>query len=389
MKAVVLAAGEGRRLEPLTNRRPKPMLPIANKPLLEYVVEAVAGAGIEDLVLVVGYKRERIQTHFGDGDDWNVDIEYAIQEKQLGTGHAVLQTEEYVEEEFIVLNGDRIVESAVVAETLQTERPADGMTMAVTRSAQPSSYGVVDIDGDLVVDLTEKPRATETPSGIINAGVYRFDTTVFDHLRNCESGSDGELGITSAIERYIDEGAVQPVRYQGLWLDLSYLWDMSGVSRRVIDRFGAGATDGAVIEESAVVADAVTLGNDVRVGANATVRPGTVLADNVTVGPNVVLSNTVVYPGASIGPGTVLRDCVVGENASLGANVTVAGDATSMVVEGMVHEDVSLGAVVGDYANVGDGVVLGSGTVVGDAARIESGATVSGTIGSDVEVRRG
>jgi glucose-1-phosphate thymidylyltransferase len=365
------------------------MLPIANKPLLGYVVEAVSMSGIDELVLVVGYKRERIQTHFGDGDEWDVDIEYAVQEKQLGTGHAVLQAEQYVGDEFVVLNGDRIVESGVVEATIQADIEEGNMTMAVTRSDQPSSYGVVELDGDQVVSLTEKPRAGEAPSGIINAGVYRFDTSVFDLLRKCETGEDGELGITTAIEQYIDDGDARAVRYRGLWLDLSYLWDVTGVSRRVIDRFDAEMAETARVEESTVIADTVTVGDDVRVGANATIRPGTVLGDNVAIGPNAVLTNVIVYPDATIGPGTVLRDCVVGENASLGANVTVSGDDASMVVDGRIHQNVTLGAVFGDHARVGDGVIVHSGTVVGDSARVESGSTVSGTIETGVEVRRG
>ncbi|WP_435358653.1 sugar phosphate nucleotidyltransferase [Haloarchaeobius sp. DFWS5] len=389
MKAVILAAGEGRRLEPLTNRRPKPMLPIANKPLLEYVVEAVAEAGIEEIMLVVGYKRERIQTHFGDGADWGVDIEYAVQEKQLGTGHAVLQAEEAIDGGFVVLNGDRIVESTVVSATLDVDRPTDGMTMAVTRSNQPSSYGVVDVDGEFVTALTEKPRATSVPSGIINAGVYRFDESVFDYIRACKRDEGGELGITAVVDRYIADNGVRAVRYRGLWLDISYLWDVPGVSRRVIDRFDTPLSDTATVEESAVVAAATAFGTDVRIGANTTIRPGTTLGDNVTVGANVVLSNVVVYPDVTIGPGTVLRDCVVGENASVGANVTVAGRSASMVVDGIAYDDVSLGAVVGDNAHVGDGVVLESGTVLGDSSLVDTGTTVGGAVDSNVEVRRG
>ena len=112
--AVILAAGAGRRLEPLTNRRPKPMVPVANRPLLEHVIETVAAAGIDRIVLVVGYKQERIRNHFGDGDEWDVTIEYVEQSTQLGTGHAVLQAESIVDDPFIVLNGDRIVDVEAV-----------------------------------------------------------------------------------------------------------------------------------------------------------------------------------------------------------------------------------------------------------------------------------
>ncbi|MDY7082770.1 MAG: sugar phosphate nucleotidyltransferase, partial [Halobacteria archaeon] len=112
-------------------------------------------AGIEEIVLVVGYKRDRIQTHFGDGDDWDVEIEYAVQDKQLGTGHAILQAEEYMDEGevFLVLNGDRIIETSLVEELVEeSEKADDDVVMSVTRSDEPSEYGVVDMEGNRVVD---------------------------------------------------------------------------------------------------------------------------------------------------------------------------------------------------------------------------------------------
>jgi len=156
--AVILAAGEGRRLEPLTNRRPKPMVPVANRPLLEHVVEAVAAAGIDRIALVVGYRQERIRNHFGDGDDWGVTIEYVEQSTQLGTGHAVLQAESVVDGPFVVLNGDRIVDAAVVSQVRDLARDGDHPAMAVTTAEHPREYGVVTLDGDRVTGIDEKPE---------------------------------------------------------------------------------------------------------------------------------------------------------------------------------------------------------------------------------------
>ncbi len=384
-----MAAGEGRRLEPLTNRRPKPMIPVGNQPVLEYVVEAVADAGIDDIVLVVGYKRDRIQTYFGDGNDWGVDVSYAVQEKQLGTGHAVLQAEPHVDGAFVVLNGDRIIEPGVVEQVIDAPREAGDAVMAVTRSKRPGDYGVVTTDGDRATDIAEKPGPHGSASEIINAGVYGFDDSVFAAIRACDVGPDGELAITSALDRLISRATVRCVRYRGQWVDLTHLWDVVSVNASVLDWFGAGIAETATVESGAVVADAVDVGGDARIGANAALRPNVTLGDNVVVGSNAVLSNAVVFPGAVIDDGAVVRDAVVGEDARVGPNTTVVGGDADVVVDGTYHEGVTFGGVLGDYADVGGGVLVEPGTRLGDDAIVESGATLTGAISPETEVRRG
>jgi len=388
MKAVVLAAGEGQRLEPLTNLRPKPMVPIANQPLLEYVIDSVSDAGIDEIVLVVGYKRERIQTYFGDGHRWGVDIEYAVQEKQLGTGHAVLQAEDHVDDEFLVLNGDRIITADLVEQLVEKRRNTAETVMAVTRADDPSEYGVVTLDGDRVTGITEKPQATTAPSDIVNAGVYAFDQSVFDAIRDIDPDPTGELALTAAIERHLDDEPVRAVRYRGLWVDVSYLWDVTAVTAQVLDELDDPIQNG-VVDEGAQVADDVRIGSDTRVGANATVRRGSALGNNVTVGANAVLSNVVAFDDATIGDGAVLNDCIVAENATVGPNTTVPGGPADVVVDDTYCESVDLGAVVGDNASVGGGSVLVGGTVIGDGATVQDGVTVSGRVPTDAEVRRG
>ena len=388
MKAVVLAAGQGSRLKPLTNNRPKPMVPVANRPLLEYVVEAVADAGITDLVLVVGYKRDRIQTYFGDGDDFGVDIEYAVQEKQLGTGHAVLQAEPYVSGPFVVVNGDRIITPTVVERVVEAVTRGE-RAMAVTRSDQPSGYGEVTLDGDAVSRVTEKPGPDRSSSEIINAGVYGFDRSIFDAIRETETGADGELGITSTIQRLVERTTVRPVRYRGLWIDVSHVWDVVTVNAGLNSHRETTVAESATVKSGAQVGPDVNVGPNAVVESNATLKPGTTIGAGATVGSNVVVSNTVAFPGAVVGDGSVVVDSVVGENASLGANTTAAGGTGDAVADGRVYEDVTLGAVVGDNTDVGGGVTFATGSVVGDDAEIETGATVSGPVRSGSEVRRG
>jgi glucose-1-phosphate thymidylyltransferase len=385
MKAIILAAGEGRRLEPLTETRPKPMLPVANRPLLEHVVESVVAAGIEEVVLVVGYKRERIQSHFGDGDDWGIDIEYAIQDKQLGTGHAVLQAERHIEDTFVVLNGDRIIDPSIVERAIDAD---DGETLlAVTRTDDPSGLGIVETDGDHATGITEKPPQNEITSEVVNAGVYRFEPDVFDAIRDTET--TGELAITATLDRLAAAGDVRVFRYRGAWLDVSYLWDLLAVNASLLNGNPIDVPGTARIGKNAVVTDGVAVGSDARIGASTTVLSGTAIGENARISPNAVLDNVVVLPDATVGAGAVLRDCVVGENARVGPNTTVAGGPADVVVDGTVHEDVRLGGVVGDNARLGGAVSVHPGAVIGNGTAVEGGVAVDGRVPSSAEVRRG
>ncbi|NHN46469.1 NTP transferase domain-containing protein [Halostella sp. JP-L12] len=385
MKAVILAAGEGRRLRPLTNRRPKPMLPVANTPILESVVEAVAAAGIDEIVLVVGYQRARIQNHFGDGDDWGVDITYAIQERQLGTGHAVAQAAPYVDDDFLVLNGDRIIDANLVERVRTTNTDADAVVTA-TRVDTPREYGVVTTDAERLVDIQEKPTHQPT-SELINAGVYRLPPAIIDVIDHTDPTPEGEIGLPRAVTNLADHTRVDVLRHQGTWTDVSQLWDLLRVNAHLLDDT-TNATAGR-IDPSAAVADAVTVGTDTVVGPNTTLRPGTALGPNVTVGANAVVANAIVLQDAVIEDGAVVRDCIVGENATVGAGSTVSGGQTTLTVDGTVHEDVTLGGVVGDNTTLGSTVVLEPGTVIGDDVTVGDGAVVGDRIASNAVVRTG
>ena len=388
MKAVILAAGEGRRLKPITNLRPKPMIPIANRPLLEHVVTAVVNAGINDIVLVVGYKRERIQTYFGDGKAWNVNIEYAVQEKQLGTGHAIAQAKPFIDGDFLVLNGDRIIESKLVERLVRKHKEARGTSMAVTRSDAPSEYGVTELDGETVTGITEKPLKHETSSDFINAGVYGFEASIFDAIQAADSTMHGENRITEAIGRLVKNDTVRAVRSQGMWIDVSNLWDILSVNSNVLDQIGSTSGEGEV-NDAAHIGSSVLLGTDCRVGPNATLLHGTSIGQNVSIAANVVISNSVVFPDVSIGEGAVLKDCVVGNNVVIGPNATVVGGEGDVVIEGDFYEGVTLGGVLGDNSSIGGGTLVESGSVLGNNTNVASGAVVEGRIPSHAEVRRG
>jgi len=386
--AVILAAGEGRRLEPLTNRRPKPMVPVANRPLLEHVVEAVAAAGIDRIALVVGYRQERIRNHFGDGDDWDVTIEYVEQSTQLGTGHAVLQAEPIVDGPFVVLNGDRIVDADVIAAT--RERVLDGTypTMAVTTAERPREYGVVSLDGDSVVAIEEKPEGP-VDTNRINAGIYGFSPAVFDAIR--QTHAPGELAITATLNDLAaaDDQGVTAIPYDGRWLDVSNLWDLLTVNAALIGNEMGAEPDSPDLGNSVAVADDVAVAGNVRVASNVTIGGSTAIGSNATIEANAVVENAVIFPDAVIGAGAVVRDAVVAGNARIGPNATVAGEPATVVVGDAVHHSVELGGVVGDNAVIGGGATVTGGAVVGDDVRADAGVVIDGRVESGAIVRRG
>ncbi|MFB6283486.1 MAG: sugar phosphate nucleotidyltransferase [Halobacteria archaeon] len=387
LKAVVLAAGEGRRLKPLTNVRPKPMIPVANRPLLEDVVKALSEAGVDDIVLVVGYKKDRIQTYFGDGDDWDVDITYVVQNKQLGTGHAVMQAEKYVEGDFLVLNGDRIVEADSVEQLIQRYLEVEGCVMSVSRSDEPSDYGVVDMEAGKAVDVREKPPEYDTRSDIINAGLYAFNQSVFDYIGRGDVG--GEISLTDALRRMMSDIDVNVVRSEGLWIDVSYLWDILTVNSQVIDRTGGSVKGNARIRDGAQVSGRSLVGNDCHVGTNATILPGTSLGENVSVGANAVVSNSVVLPDATIGEGSVVKDTIISGNTHVGPNVTMEGGKSRVIVDDELYQDVRLGGVVGDNTQIGAASVVESGNIIGNDVSIGVGSLVRRNVDPKTRVEHG
>ena len=385
--AVVLAAGKGTRLSPLTDNRPKPMLPAANKPLLEHVVESLAEASIDRVVIVVGYKRERIQNYFGNGEEWGLEIEYAFQERPRGTGDALLQAESHIGEDFVAMNGDRIVDPELVERLVDRRSETGDPCLAVTGVEEPSKYGVVELDGDRVIDITEKPTPSEAASKVVNAGVYAFGPEIFSAVRRTDYR--GELALTDTLADLLEDHPLRAVRYRGVWLELSEPWDLLSLNDGILGIEGSRVSPTAQIGDDATVTDPVAIGSDAHLQPGARLLRGTAIGDNVWIGANAVITNSVILPDATVHPGTVLADCVVGESAQVGPNVTAEGGVTDVVVDDTLHTDVRFGGLIGDRARVGGNVTIQPGAILGNEVEIGSGAVVADTVPTGTRVRKG
>jgi glucose-1-phosphate thymidylyltransferase len=385
-EAVVLAGGEGRRLWPLTTYRPKPLLTVANRPIIDYVIDALRAVDVDRFVIVVGHGHTRLQTHL---TEQYPELEPTVlhQERRLGSGHALQQAEAAVGQEFLVVNGDTVISPEIVRETAARAREDGGPAVAVRVSDRPEQYGVVRTTSDGRVETIEE-RPAETDRYLVNAGVYALDRSVFDALDRTPS-RDGELHLPQAIA-HLDPATV---RTDERWFDPATPWELLDATESLLsstDRPGAAATvaSSASVHETADLGDAVAIGPGCHVGAGAVVARHSCLRANATVEPNAVVRRTVAGEDSHIGSGAVLHDTIVGPGARVGPNTTAPGGPVDVVIDGQFYPDCPVGSVLADRAETGANVTLSSGCRVGPDATVADGATVSGRVDGDAEVVR-
>jgi glucose-1-phosphate thymidylyltransferase len=392
--AVVLAAGEGTRLRPLTKYRPKPLLPAANRPILEYVLDALVDAGVEDLHVVVGYQRDRVQDHVGPTYRGR-PVTYHVQEKQLGTGHAVLQARDALDSDFLVVNGDEVVTAAMVESVVDAHARSDAATLAVVESDRAPEYGAVRLDGDRLVELVERPG--EDTYRLLNAGIYAVGPSLLANIEATDRRA-GELRLTDTIAAEIRAGnAVRGVRMDGLWSTATYPWDLLTVARDLLAdgrvdeperRPGVYVDETASVHGDAVLRAPVVVGPDAVIGPGAVVGPDTALGRHTTVGAGAVVEGSVLDIDTRIGANATVVDAVTGQGATVGPGATVPGGEADVRVGTTVHEDRRLGCVAADRTHVAGGATVAPGTLLGTAVWVGTGAHASGVVPEGTEVRR-
>ncbi|MGH2830297.1 MAG: glucose-1-phosphate thymidylyltransferase, partial [Actinomycetota bacterium] len=245
MKALILAGGAGTRLRPITHTSAKQLVPVANKPILFYGLEAVAAAGIRDIGIVVGDTENEIRAAVGDGSAWGLRAAYVRQDQPLGLAHAVLIAREFLDDDdFVMYLGDNILKGGVasIVEEFSSERPNAQILLSPVRD--PQRFGVAELDGDRIVRLVEKPEVP--PSEFALVGVYVFDARIHEAVRAIAPSGRGELEITDAIQWLIDAGLdVRAHRVQGWWKDTGRLEDLLEANRLILEDL-AGSVRGSV-----------------------------------------------------------------------------------------------------------------------------------------------
>ncbi|MDF0591417.1 bifunctional sugar-1-phosphate nucleotidylyltransferase/acetyltransferase [Candidatus Methanocrinis natronophilus] len=391
MKAVILAAGEGRRCRPLTQTRSKVMLSVRNRPFMEHVIRALAAGGVRDLVVVVGYQKERVMDHFGDGIHYGVNIEYVVQEKQLGTADALSRVRSYVEGPILVINGDNLVDERAIDDVLRAE--GENVMLAVLRE-EAGDYGVLTVEEGRVTKIVEKPGRPF--SGIINTGLYRFSPDIFDELQKTPISERGSYELTQTIAHMIEEGRdVRAKITSGVWADAIFAWELLEanssvpgiIEPRVEGEIEAGAVvrgpveigRGSVVRSGSYIVGPVSIGKNCDIGPNVTVLPTTSIGDYVHIGSHTEIRNSIIMNGGRIGTGAVVSSSILGASSSFGDHLIVESGESAVVIEDEFHM-AEFGAVVADNVVAGARVMMLPGTMVGTGSKIGSGAKVCGWI---------
>lgn len=390
--AVVLAAGEGRRLRPLTRFRPKPMLPAGTRPILGRVLDALIDAGIDDLHVVVGYRRDRVRNHFGPTYR-DRTVTYHTQETQLGSGHALLQAADAVEDDFLVVNGDEVVTATAVEQVATAHTRTDVATLAVIEGEDAREYAGVATDGDRVTTLDETPADGEY--SLFNAGIYAFGPSVFSEIEATPQ-TNGERALPDTVVELVERtGNVRAVRVESPRAEATYPWDLLELAVSSLTPDAAGVTerdsevfvaDGAAVHESAVLRPPVVVADEAVVEAGAVVGPDTALGRNTTVAANATVTRSVIDQDTRVGENATLVDTVTGTGVKLGPAVTVPGGPADVRIGTTVYEGRPLGAVVADRAQIGGGTTLAPGVLVGPEAVVSPAATVRTNLEAETEV---
>jgi glucose-1-phosphate thymidylyltransferase len=300
MKALVLAGGTGTRLRPITFTRAKQLVPVANKPILFYAIEAIRDAGITDIGVVVGETADEVMAALGDGSRWGVSITYIPQEAPLGLAHAVKIAEEYMAgESFAMYLGDNLIANGIAGLVDEFRSGGCDAQIMLTHVPNANQFGVAEVGHDgRILRLVEKP--VEPPSDLALVGVYLFDKQIFEAVNAIEPSARGELEITDAIQWLIDHGrVVRPHIIDGWWKDTGRLDDM--------------------LEANRILLDALVPQKFSEPGDNG------VLHGRVGVGVGSTIVNSVVRGPAIIGDGCEIRDAYIGPYTSVGDGCKVLG----------------------------------------------------------------
>ena len=374
MKAVIMAGGEGTRLRPLTSLRPKPMVPVVNQPVMEHIIGLVKHHGIEDVVATLAFLPRVIQDYFGDGDEWGMRIDYALEETPLGTAGSVKNAESLLDDDtFLVISGDALTDIDL-SEVIRFHRQSGGaVTIALKSVPDPLEYGVVvTLEDGQIERFLEKPTWGQVFSDTINTGIYVMEPWVLDFIP-----SEGTFDFSADLFPLLMEQGhkLYGCVVDGYWCDIGSRETYVQAHRDVLDgkaklfipgvhaREALWVGDGATIDPSAELGNHVVIGQNVHIRSGASIGDYTVIGDNCVIGTDTRVVHSVLWPDTFIGKGA-----------------TVAGAVLCRRVDVRAMAKIDMGAVIGDESVVGRGAHVGTDVQVYPYKRIEPAAVVSSSL---------
>ena len=371
MKAVVMAGGEGSRLRPLTSRRPKPLAPIVNKPVMEHILDLLRRHGITEVVATLHYLADEIESYFGDGSAFGVSLKYVVEDTPLGTAGAVKLAESMLRDDsFLIISGDALTDMDLSAMLHHHRSTSADATIALQRVTNPLEYGVVVTDERArITRFLEKPSWGEIFSDTINTGIYALEPSIFDYM---EAGRSYDFS-KDLFPRMLHEGkSLQGFITQDYWTDIGNLQqyqqaNIDALNGKVQLQFpgtekspGVWIGEGCRIDPAAKIVAPVVLGRNVIVAAEAEIGGNTTIGDSAIVGKYARLHRVVAWEGNYFGEHATLSDCTL-------ANKNIIKD----------HAAVNEGAVIGSACTIGSGAVVRPNIKMWPDKSVSSGAIVS------------
>ncbi len=393
MKAVILAAGEGKRLRPFTETMPKVMLPVANKPILEHVIDAVKNSGINEIIMVVGYKKEVIMDYFKDYK--KIKITYVEQDKQLGTAHALLQAKKHVKNSFIVLAGDNFIDQNSISNLIKNDSE---YSILIKEHPHPSKYGVVFIEKNNLKEIVEKPK--EERGKFISTGIYKLPKTIFNKIE--EITSQGTYALSSVAQSIINDGKQINTILADCWMDIVYPWDLIQVNESMIHNTTASVS--GVIEKGVTIKGGVSIGKDTKIysgcyivgpvvvgegceiGPNTCIFPSTTIGDNSVIHPFSEIRNSVIMDNAHIGSSSFISNSIIARGSIIDNNFSSVPGSSTIEIDHEFKQLKNLGAMIGEDCTIGSHVVVDPGVIIGRKCNIAPIKRITKNISSGSKV---
>jgi len=366
LQAVILAAGEGTRLRPLTQNRPKALIPVANKPIIEHTILSLLEAGIRDIIVVVGYRKEQVMRHLAR---LSVPVMIVRQTEQLGTAHALLSAKERLAGDALILPGDNYIDPASIRDIAGIKN-----SLLYTTHRQPSNFGVVTIEGDIVTSVTEKPAIASRMT--VSCGIYHLGADLISRISH--------PSLSEAVNIEIGQGTKIIAVKSHSWQDAIYPWDLLVMNERLLPFISA--------EKSGIISSSAVMQGLVSIGAGSKVGPGTVITGPVVIGEDCTIGpHAVIEPGTSIGsrvkiePFSIVRKSIVMDDVVIASHSSISG---SVIGEGCTIGEYTSASYKTDFIGFEDKAVRSScGVIMGNGVFCKSSVTFENTIvGNEVHI---
>jgi glucose-1-phosphate thymidylyltransferase len=299
LKGLILSGGKGTRLRPLTYTRTKQLMPIANKPILFYGIEALAGAGIRDIGIIVGETKDEVMEAVGDGSRWGIKVTYIEQQQPLGLAHALFTARDFLKDApFVMYLGDNLLKNGISSLIDDFRRSAPNSQILLASVPNPEHFGVAELDNNRVVRLEEKPVKPRSKWALV--GVYMFDHHIFEAEAVLQPSKRGELEITDAIQYLIDSGyRVESHIVDGWWKDTGKLEDMLEANRLILETLPHNIEGD--VESSSRIDGRVGIGKGAKIS-------GSTIRGPAIIGENTIIENAFIGPFTSIQDGCEIRN---------------------------------------------------------------------------------